>query len=159
MRPSPMKKLLIVASFCALPLFLAAVPGPRQDQATTQPAVSQRAKEEKVRYLLKVTGAAKMGDQMMAMMVKQYERMPQLPDGFLAKFKELAKPKELLELLVPVYAKNMDVKDIDAITRFFESDSGRRWIAAQPKIMQESQAIGIKWGRELAQKALAAVKK
>ena len=142
---------------CLLPLFLgtAAV----QDAAPALPQEQKSSKEIKVRELLELTGAAKMGKQMMDQMMTQFRRMPGLPEGFAEKFMEAAKPEDLVELIVPIYLKHVEERDLDATLEFFRTDSGKRWLAAQPAILQESVKVGQAWGQKLAMKVLAELRK
>ncbi len=116
-------------------------------------ADDEAAKEAKVRKLLEITGAAKMGDQVMTAMIDNFRRDPRLPPGFLDKFKELAKPDEMIEKIIPLYLKHFDEKTIDAAIAFYETPEGQAMLKAQPQVVQESMQIGQAWGEELARKA------
>lgn len=156
-----MKKLILAVSFCTLPLLIAAAPSASQGKADSQstPEASQAAKEKKVRQLLDLTGSGKMGEQVIARLIMQFERMPQLPDGYIAKFKELAKPEDLIDLIVPIYARNIDEKDLDGVIQFFKTDIGKRWMEAQAKIQRESVAANQTWTRDLHKRIMKALQK
>ena len=136
-------KFLTITTFT---IFVAATPTLLQDKQVSQDKPDKKAKIHK---LLEVTGAANMGKTMMDQMMAQFDKMPGLPAGFAKKFSELAKPKDIVKLIVPIYMKHVEERDIDAILGFFSTDSGKRWLAAQPKIMQASMKVGQEWGREL----------
>jgi hypothetical protein len=55
--------------------------------------------------------------------------------------------------------KHVEERDLDGVLKFFRSELGRRWLAAQPKIFQESQRVGQQWGRELAMRVMAELRK
>lgn len=112
------------------------------------------SKEAKVRELLEATGAGQMGKQAMEQMTQAFENMPGLPEGFLPKFLEMAKPEQLVEMIVPIYMKHVDTADRDALLAFFRTPAGKRWIQAQGPIMKESMEVGQKWGQELAMKVM-----
>lgn len=114
----------------------------------------QSAKEQKVRKLLELTGAASMGNQVMDAMLDQFNKIPNLPEGFIAKFRELASGQDLLGQVIPIYMKHLDEESLDALIAFYQTDAGKKFIKAQPAIMKESMELGQKWGQELAMKAL-----
>lgn len=148
-----------VIGACGLSL-LAATPAllHKQDPQEAQDA-QDKAKRAKVLKLLEVTGAAKMGKQVMDQMLAQFDRMPGLPEGFTKKFSELAKPEDLIQLIVPIYMKHVADKDLDAVLAFFSTDAGKRWLAVQPEIMKESMAAGRKWGAELGRRTAQELQK
>jgi hypothetical protein len=117
------------------------------------------AKEKKIRRLLEVTGTAAMGRQVMDAMLDQFSKSADIPEGFIQKFKETANPDSLVEILVPIYVRNLDEETLDGTITFFESPAGKKFIKAQPIIMKESMDAGQKWGSEAAHKALKALEK
>lgn len=127
---------------------------PTPAAAAQDPKAGAAAKEAKVRELLEATGAAQMGKQAMEQMKQAFEAMPNLPDGFLDKFLEMAKPEEIVEMIVPIYMKHVDSADLDSLLAFFRTPAGKRWIQAQSPIMKESMEVGQKWGQELAMKVM-----
>lgn len=122
-----------------------------------QPAPTAADTERKVRKLLELTDASNMGQQVMDGMMESFTNLPGLPDGFLAKFRELAKPDELVERIVPIYVQHVDAKDLDTVIAFFESPVGRRWTKAQGPIAKASMEAGQTWGRNLAMQVMAAL--
>jgi hypothetical protein len=143
---------------CGLSL-LAATPAFLQDPQDPQDKAQDKAKRAKVLKLMEMTGAAKMGKEIMDQMMAQFDRMPGLPEGFVKKFSELAKPEDLVKLVVPIYMKHVTEKDLDAVIAFFSTDAGKRWLAVQPKIVKESMAAGQKWGRELGRRTVLELQK
>jgi hypothetical protein len=115
----------------------------------------QRDKEAKVRELLELTGAADMGKQTMDAMLEHFARMPGLPAGFIDRFKKIARPEDLLELVVPIYMKHYDVETVDALLVFYRTPAGGKMLQVQSQIMSESMEAGRKWGEQLARRALA----
>src|SRR5262249_28257373 len=112
-------------------------------------------KEALVRKLLTLSGAGNLGKQVVDAMMDQFKQMPSLPPGFAEKFKEMARPEEIVELIVPIYVKSYDTATLQAVVDFYQSESGRAFVAKQPLVVAESQKAGQRWGADLAQKVLA----
>ena len=62
-------------------------------------------------------------------------------------------PSEV-DLLVPVYDRNLSQADVTELIKFYESPTGKKFVSVLPKITQESMGVGEKWGRELAMKVM-----
>jgi uncharacterized protein len=136
--------------------------GPSTPAATPSdapPTVSRSSldKERKVRRLMTLTGAEDTGKQMLDMMSRHFEQMSNVPPGFMEKFREVAAEESMVDLLVPVYLKHFSEEDLDAAIAFHESPAGKRFIAAQPLVIQESMKLGEQWGAHLAEKTLRAL--
>jgi hypothetical protein len=56
---------------------------------------------------------------------------------------------ELIEEVAGIYAQRLDAQDMKAITEFFKSPAGTRFLEAQPQILQESIAAGQRWGQKI----------
>ena len=94
----------------------------------------------------------------MDQLLDQFSGMPGLPPGFVEKFKELANPRDLEEMVVPIYVRHLDATTLDAVIAFAESAEGKNYFAAQPAIAKESMEAGSKWGRDLAGKVMQELK-
>lgn len=114
-------------------------------------------KQQKIRRLMQLVGAEAAGHQMLDQMMGSFERMPDLPPGFVAKFRELAAKEDLSTLALPAYEANMQEPDIDAAIIFYETPAGRNMVKAQPLIIQQSMLAGQQWGREMAEKTMRAL--
>lgn len=110
--------------------------------------------EVKVRLLLDLSGSGKLGKQVADQMCEAFEKMPQLPTGFLSRFKEVLKPDELVDLIVPIYKKHLEEKTIDAAIAFAQSEEGKKFYAIQPALTKEAMEEGQKWGQSLAMRVL-----
>lgn len=133
-----------------------------QDGAAVATAQDEKQdpREAQVRELMRMTGAANMGKEVMDQMLDQFEKMgAAIPPGFIAKFKELAKPSELVDMVVPIYLKHVDKDTMTAAMKFFNSDAGQRWVVAQKKIVKESMSAGQAWGRQLGMKVMQELQK
>jgi hypothetical protein len=116
------------------------------------------AKERKIRKLLEVTGAGDLGKQVMDKMLDAFRGSPNLPDGFIDRFKADVHPQEVVELVVPIYGKYLSEEDLDGILAFYETPAGKNLLQAQPKILKESMEAGQRWGQEVAQRVLDSLK-
>ncbi|MCA9720150.1 MAG: DUF2059 domain-containing protein [Myxococcales bacterium] len=132
----------------------APAPAPALKRADEPPAVHARTEEESVRRLLAVTGAERLGQQIMDATANQLRATPNLPPGFIDAFLKTARTDELVELLVPLYVKHLDQDTVEAAIAFYESPHGRALQGAQPLLLQESMQLGERWGREQAARAL-----
>lgn len=61
---------------------------------------------------------------------------------------------ELVEMLVPVYAKYLSADDLRGIITFYESPVGKKLSTTTPLLTQESMQVGGQWGMELGQKVM-----
>ena len=117
-------------------------------------------KEQKVRQLLVLTGAGNLGVQVIdGLMGNMKQALPNVPAEFWTEFRKSVKPSEMIDLVVPIYAKHLEESDIDELIRFYGSPTGKRFVAQQPLILQDSMMAGQKWGEALAQRALDTLQK
>ncbi|HEX7808688.1 MAG TPA: DUF2059 domain-containing protein [Thermoanaerobaculia bacterium] len=139
---------LLVHAFLLFPAFAAE---PQSDAAAKAPT----AKEAKVRQLLKLLKVSDIAMQAAdAMIVAMSGATPNVPAEFWDGFKKEIKAEEFVELLVPIYERNLEEGDIDEMIVFFSSPAGRRYVDKQSVMMQESMAVGEKWGAKLAERAM-----
>ncbi len=61
-------------------------------------------------------------------------------------------PKELVDLIVPIYDQHFSEKDVDGMLAFYRSPLGQRVIKALPEVTAESQKAGAEWGKGLGMK-------
>jgi hypothetical protein len=113
------------------------------------------AKEQQVRELLVLMRAGDMGVQMIDGMIGNLKEMlPDAPDEYWIKFRQKVKSSDLVDLLVPIYERNLDAADVEELIRFFRSATGQRFLEKQPVILEQSMAVGQKWGEQLAEQAI-----
>ena len=118
-------------------------------------ATAQEASEESIRALMNSTGMGQLGVQMIGQMIPELKKMaPDAPEKFWQDFMAEVNPDELVDLIIPVYRKHLTEEDIIALNEFYQSDVGKKLIARQPAIMQESMLAGQQWGQVLAQRVL-----
>jgi uncharacterized protein len=135
---------LFVHAFLLFPAFAA------------EPPVAKEVKIRQLLTLLKISDLAVQASD--AMIVAMSGAMPQVPADFWDGFKKEVKSEEFVDLLVPIYERNLDEADIDELIVFFSSPAGQRYVGKQSVMMQESMAVGEKWGAKLAERAMAKMK-
>ncbi len=79
-----------------------------------------------------------------------------LPDEFYDKMGQRFDDSygELVEMLVPVYYKYFDTKDLDALIAFQESEAGKKMTSVMPMVLQESISIGQTWGAQIGEEIM-----
>ncbi len=116
--------------------------------------------EVRVRELLTLMRAGDIGLQAIDGMITGMKRaMPGTPEEFWTAFRKKIKPEELVDMLVPVYQRNLSDADIEELIRFYSSPTGKRFVEKQPVILNESMAAGRRWGEVLAQRAIEDLQK
>lgn len=111
-----------------------------------------QTKNDDIMKLLKVSGADKMADQMMAAIIPQFNQLvPGIPDVFWVKFKEKININDLMVACVPAYSKFYTHDEIKQLIKFYESPLGKRMVEVTPLLTQETMTIGQKWGEKLGQ--------
>lgn len=122
------------------------------------PAVDP-AKEVEIRKLLELTGTTKMTQQVMNQMISSFRtRNNTVSSEFWDRFEKEMNIQELVDKIVPVYAKYYTIDDLRAINAFYQTPAGQRVLAATPQIMQASMQIGQTWGRQVAERLIAELK-
>lgn len=130
---------------------------PAKSAAPAKPAAPAKAaapltpREQRALHLMQVTGAGKMGMQVMDMMMAQFQGNASVPPEFLTRLRQKMDPDALVRLMVPVYTAHLSEQDIEAAIRFYESPAGKSFVEAQPKMMQEAGALSQKWAMDAVQ--------
>lgn len=114
-------------------------------------------KERLVREMLELTGAADLGAQMMEGMTAQFRQNPGISAEFIDKFLELARPEELVNMIIPLYVEALDEATLRSAIEFYKSPAGRKLVAVQPQLVQDSMVLGQQWGMKLAEATQAAL--
>lgn len=125
------------------------------------PAVSDfgnAAKRADIRKLLVLVGSEAVAKQQIGQMIGMMkESLPQMPAQFWTELQKDLDIEALLAFSVDAYDRHMNHDDVKAMMAFFESPAGQRVSKAQPAIMQETSAAGMKWGQEVGEKAMRRV--
>ncbi len=127
----------------------------RADSSAGQARPPETQKQKDIRKLLKITGSAELGTQVMTQMIGNMKRaMPQVPDKFWNDFMKEVHTDELIDMIVPVYDRNLTQQDVTELIKFYETPTGRKFVSVLPKTTQESRGPGESWGRQLAMKVM-----
>ncbi|MGH9744496.1 MAG: DUF2059 domain-containing protein [Candidatus Acidiferrales bacterium] len=122
-------------------------------QASAPAAKLDPAKEAAIRHLMDITETSKMGENLQVYVTERVhkvagdaiapDRLQKFMDTFTAKFNASAPASAVTDALVPIYAKNFSMEDIQELIRFYESPLGQRVVKTMPKVSAESQETGI----------------
>jgi hypothetical protein len=55
----------------------------------------------------------------------------------------------LRELVIPLYDRHFSLDELRGLNAFYSSPLGRKTIAVMPALLNDSMALGARWGREL----------
>jgi len=123
--------------------------------AFTTSSFAATPSKESIQLLMHKTGAGEMGVQVMNQMLPALKQLaPSASDEFWNEFMKEVNSDDLIDQIIPIYQKHLSQSDIDDINKFFDSAAGKRFIASQPAIMQESMVAGQAWGQAIAQKVM-----
>jgi uncharacterized protein len=110
------------------------------------------AKEAAIRRLMDITETSKMGDGLNAAITRQVhdvmgraipqDQLPKFMDTFSQKFTVSAPPSAVTDSMVPIYAKNFTMEDIQGLIKFYESPLGQQVVKVMPGVVQQSQTAG-----------------
>jgi hypothetical protein len=137
-------KTIVVLSFCLTTLFTYA---------------QSNSKQEKIQQMLELTGAGKLGIQVLNQMVTNFKSTyPKVDQEFWNDFKKEVKADDIVNLMIPIYDKHYSEKDIEQLIQFYKSPIGRKTIAVTPLITQESMIAGQQWGMATGRKVIEKLK-
>ena len=111
-------------------------------------------KEQDIHRLLEITGSAKMAEQIMDQMMVMFEDNGADP-GFWEGFRAEVDTAELVRMIIPIYDKHFTHEEIRGLIAFYQTPLGAKFVEKMPALTQDSMAVGMKWGGDLAQKAMA----
>ncbi len=116
---------------------------------------SQDSKNKKVKEFLEVSGAAKMGEQVVSSMIEMFKSSySDVQIEFWNEFKKEIKSDQLIDLVTPIYAKHYTEQELNELINFYKSPIGQKTVNLLPVITEESMAVGQQWGMDIAGKAL-----
>lgn len=135
----------------------AAQPAAAQESANVDPARIAAAKA-----LMDATGMTKQMDQMVAVMGEGFRKgakdagggamADKMGDDFDGHMKRLLSYRDaMLEEFAVVYAQQFTVDELKAVTDFYKSPTGQKFIQASPELMQAGAAIGMKYSQKVLQ--------
>jgi hypothetical protein len=105
--------------------------------------------------LVNVMGGGDIAKQVMGSLVNSFKTVyTDVPSDFWDDFVNEVDPREIEELLVPIYLKYYTEKELDDMIAFYKSPTGKKMIESMPGVMQESMEIGKAWGAKLAERVM-----
>lgn len=117
------------------------------------------AKDKKIKEMLELTGAGKLGVQVAQQMLSSFQQQFQsVPAEFWEKMKASVNSDEIVNMTIPVYAKYYTEEDVDQLIAFYKTPVGRKVVSVTPQIVQESMLLGREWGQKLGEKILSEMK-
>ena len=112
----------------------------------------ESAKISDIRKLMQMTGATAMGTQMIEEMVGRFKTMmPNVSAAYWDEMMREVNTDALLEMIIPVYDRNLTHDEVKEILKFYESPVGKKLISIMPVIQKEAVAAGQEWGRKLGE--------
>src|ERR1700752_3592535 len=156
-----------LAAALALALSAAIFSAPSQAQ-TADPARLAAARE-----MMEVAGVAKQFDELMPLLAQQLSQSfmavaPEKAEEIRQVFAQLPakfidRKGELIDAVADLYAQELSVEELGAVSGFYRSPAGAKLLAVQPQIARQSMALGQRWGaqigREIEQEARKELKK
>ncbi|WP_458096375.1 DUF2059 domain-containing protein [Roseomonas sp. WA12] len=137
--------------------------------APTAPAPAIPMTEEgraAARELLRASGATALGDQVMAQMNRQLalaiaQASGKPPQEVMAVVDEVLMPEfrrrqpEMTDAMAEAWATAMTPAELRELTAFYDSAIGKRMVAVTPQVMNNLMSLGMRWGQQVAQDAIA----
>jgi len=112
-----------------------------------------------IRKLLDITGSRSLSRKIITQLVNSFKsEYPQVPAKFWDAFIDEIKPEEMVDEYIPIYSKYFTNEEIKGIISFYETPLGKKTLTVIPQISQESTTIGIKYGRQAAERVLEKLK-
>ncbi len=117
------------------------------------------AKEAKIRELMKLTGSAELGVQLMSQLITSFRTgVPDAPEQFWKDFAKEVKPSDFVDRVIPIYSRHFSEQDLDGLIAFYRTPLGQKMIHEMPATMTECMAAGQEWGRQLSAQMIAKAK-
>lgn len=111
------------------------------------------SKQDKIRELIKISGASSTLDMMRGPMIQQLrvnldQALPNLTDdhrqqliGVIEEEFEATFP-EFVNMMIPVFDETFTEKEINDVVAFYKTDSGKAFAEKQPQMMMKSMQAG-----------------
>ncbi|WP_126970459.1 DUF2059 domain-containing protein [Gynurincola endophyticus] len=118
-------------------------------------AQNDELKSQKIKNLMVLTGAGDIGVQFVTNMVTNFKKtFPDVPVEFWDELLKEMNSNEIIDQVVPIYAKYFSLKEIEALISFYETDLGKKLIRTMPLIIQDSYKVGEEWGEKIAERVV-----
>jgi len=124
----------------------------------TKPAVinsEDAAKTETVKKLLEITGSKNLYEQMMTQIFKTLQaQYPDVPAKYWSTFASEINTDDIFKEVIPLYSKYYTNQELEELVAFYQTPLGKKTIRILPQLSRDSAEIGIKFGRQAAERAL-----
>ncbi len=144
-----------------------------ETKTSAESAPVESARLAAARKLMEITGSAEKFEKVTLQVIEQLQphlerRAPKHKKAIgevMSKMAEkfASRSSELTDQIAQLYAKKLPAEDLEAIIKFFSEGAGQRYVKAIPSLVQDSAALGQKWGqvigREIQRDAEAELKK
>ncbi len=127
--------------------------------AAEAPAGVEAGRTRAVRELIQATGGERLARLTMEQMIARFRQERRgVPAEFWDRFLAGVDTGELVDLIVPIYARHFTPTEIEELLAFYRTPLGQKLVAKQPAIAHESTMAGYEWGRRLGERAAAELK-
>jgi uncharacterized protein len=131
---------------------------------TPLPEKVDPAKDTAIRHLMELTQESKLGDNISGGLSMQVRNLmkPSLPDDrlqkfmveFDQKFRDGMPSSKVIDAVVPIYAKNFSMEEIQGLIQFYESPLGKHVVETMGQVSRDSQETAVSMERDVAIKSL-----
>ena len=142
-------RLLFLSALLIVPttmLLSTAAPARAQDKPAAKEDPLER-KKQKVRDLLALMKTREIAEKSMDIALESAGAPPE----YAQKFKDNFDFDGMLESTIGVYVKHLEEQEIDALLKFYSSESGKKVAAAMPEITVDAMKAGQEYGKRAAE--------
>jgi uncharacterized protein len=128
-------------------------------QAQAQAPAPDAARVTAAKEMMQVAGVAKQFDEVMPLLARQLSTAfvavaPDKAEEIRQVFSELAtkfvdRKSELIDQIATAYAEQLTLDELTAITAFYRSPPGVKFIEVQPQMMRQAMTLGQRWGAQI----------
>ena len=123
------------------------------------PAQADAEDDDPVRRLLEITQATAMADVAVEQLISlQRQGNPKIPAKFWDELRQEFDASELEPAIAEIWRRHLSEAEIRELVAFYESPLGKKLIAVQPSIVQESIVAGQVWGEATAKRIVERMK-
>lgn len=110
-------------------------------------------KNNNIKRLLEISVTKNLFQSLITQLSNEFKsEYPEVPQKFWETFAAELKPDDLIKEMIPIYNKYFTNEEIKQLIAFYKTPVGQKTL--NPQILQEATSIGIRYGKEVAQRAL-----
>jgi len=113
-----------------------------------------KTQETLTRELLALTDINKMANNLIDHVVGVHKQHGIESADFYAEFRKEMNTDELLDQLVPIYAKYFSSEELSGLIAFYKTPLGKKYLDLAPTLSKEAIPIGAKWSEKISNKML-----